>query len=477
MEFPDHGRVLLQNLRDQRQQGFLCDCTVLVGAVQFQAHRAVLASFSTYFHMFYKEEAVGKRDVVGLDDEIVTAPAFSLLLEFMYEGRLRFSGAPTEDVLAAASFLHMNDIVKVCKSRLKARALAEADSTKKDELLGVSGLSANYKGVVTAQLPPPDPHYASGRLEEVPPPLPLLDHPIADRDLGQWPSDPADTTQPGMETEAYSSKLGNVLASPSSSTESAIRSLEGTAPWQGEQDMSAERGGQRGPARPRLAERHEAEGEDGDLITVKVEDDLFSEDEELPEELPEVCCPPLEDVFQAAPGCCPPLEPPPQAGHIVISDEDEMPSEDDGYPPHGLYCAGLPSSSAEGKPYPDLGGGPNALALSAKLYFQDLPPPPGSEDDLPTCSACGKTFSCTYSLKRHALVHTRERPHSCRFCLRRYSQSGDLYRHMRKYHNAHVSSSSSSSSTAAPSIGVTGQQDSPNGGWKWLDKPPSEQWK
>ncbi|XP_067877520.1 zinc finger and BTB domain-containing protein 3-like [Heterodontus francisci] len=472
MEFPDHSRLLLQSLRDQRHQGFLCDCTVLVGAVQFQAHRAVLASFSTYFHMFYKEEP-GKRDVVGLDDEIVTAPAFSLLLEFMYEGRLRFCGAPTEDVLAAASFLHMNDIVKVCKSRLKARALAEADSTRKeDDVLGgpgTSGLTGDYKGVIPAHVPAPDPPYASGRVEQGTPMLqlaPQLNPPGVNRDLGQWPSDAADTTQPGMETEAYSTKLENVLASPSSSTESAVhgaaRSLEGPAPWQGESDASADRRGQGGfPQAP------EEEGEEGDLITVKVEDDLFSDDgEDLAEEPLPGACPRLEDVFQT-PGCQP-LELQ-QAGHIVISDEDEMPSEDDAYPGHGLYGAGLPVP--EGKPYPELTGS-NAVALSAKLYFQDLPPPPGSEDDLPTCVACGKTFSCTYSLKRHALVHTRERPHSCRFCLRRYSQSGDLYRHMRKYHNTQVSPSSNAGNTSG-----TGRQDCPNGGWKWLDKPPSEQWK
>lgn len=85
MQYSHHCEHLLERLNKQREAGFLCDCTVVIGEFQFKAHRNVLASFSEYFGAFYRDASDNN---VVLDQTQVKADGFQKLLEFIYTGNL-----------------------------------------------------------------------------------------------------------------------------------------------------------------------------------------------------------------------------------------------------------------------------------------------------------------------------------------------------------------------------------------------------
>lgn len=410
MEFPEHGVRLLGRLRQQRELGFLCDCTVLVGDARFPAHRAVLAACSVYFHLFYRDQPSSSRDTVRLNGDIVTVPAFSRLLDFMYEGRLDLHSLPVEDVLAAASYLHMYDIVKVCKGRLR----------KKDPDLETRTLGTELPGQTPHPLPSWSPAFCQAAPKAKPPSLGVkVAHPLPKFGPPSW------------QVSEESSGALDLSLKPGPRPEQA----HPPCLLQTSQCSSIQQG-----AKP----------------LVKAEQDSFSEqDSSSPQSAdrsPPVCA-------SGARGLAVDLEPLhiQETGSQLLGlhAEPVVDSEELGPSRHlcvcPLCCKLFPSTHAL-QPH-----------LSAHFRERDsvrtrLSP----EGAVPTCPLCSKTFSCTYTLKRHerthsgekpytcvqcgksfqyshnlsrhAVVHTREKPHACRWCERRFTQSGDLYRHVRKFH-------------------------------------------
>uniref|UniRef100_A0A8C9KGZ9 Zinc finger and BTB domain-containing protein 18 n=1 Tax=Panthera tigris altaica TaxID=74533 RepID=A0A8C9KGZ9_PANTA len=453
MEFPDHSRHLLQCLSEQRHQGFLCDCTVLVGDAQFRAHRAVLASCSMYFHLFYKDQ-LDKRDIVHLNSDIVTAPAFALLLEFMYEGKLQFKDLPIEDVLAAASYLHMYDIVKVCKKKLKEKATTEADSTKKEEDAsscsdkveslsdGSSHMSLSQRSVASVR--------DSADVDCV------LDLSVKSSLSGVE----------NLNSSYFSSQdvLRSNLVQVKVEKEAPCEEGEvGANDYDMEHSAAKESGGAnaRGPYEP----AHLAPLREDSVLRELEREDKASDDEMLS---PEHERGPAEAAVDG--GLLPYVS-------NILS------------PAGQIFMCPLCN-----KVFPS----PHILQIHLSTHFREqdgLRGKPAADVNVPTCSLCGKTFSCMYTLKRHerthsgekpytctqcgksfqyshnlsrhAVVHTREKPHACKWCERRFTQSGDLYRHIRKFHCELVNSLSvKSEALSLPAVRDWTLEDSSQELWK-----------
>lgn len=133
MDFPGHFQLIFRELNHQRLRSQLCDCVVLVGGRSFPAHRSILAACSSHFRALLSSGDSGDEtgvqicgqkagpSVMELDPGVVTADAFSTLLDMIYTSNLSLSATNVMDVLLAASHLHLNTVVKACKIHLSKK--------------------------------------------------------------------------------------------------------------------------------------------------------------------------------------------------------------------------------------------------------------------------------------------------------------------------------------------------------------------
>nr|XP_033794877.1 zinc finger and BTB domain-containing protein 24 [Geotrypetes seraphini]XP_033794878.1 zinc finger and BTB domain-containing protein 24 [Geotrypetes seraphini]XP_033794879.1 zinc finger and BTB domain-containing protein 24 [Geotrypetes seraphini]XP_033794881.1 zinc finger and BTB domain-containing protein 24 [Geotrypetes seraphini]XP_033794882.1 zinc finger and BTB domain-containing protein 24 [Geotrypetes seraphini] len=105
-----HRDTVLANFEEQRRKDFLCDITLIVENVQFRAHKALLAATSEYFSMMFAEEGEVGHSVYMLEG--MMADVFGALLGFIYTGHLHVSQKTTEQIVATAQLLKVNNLVK-----------------------------------------------------------------------------------------------------------------------------------------------------------------------------------------------------------------------------------------------------------------------------------------------------------------------------------------------------------------------------
>ncbi|XP_038607824.1 myoneurin isoform X2 [Tachyglossus aculeatus] len=134
MQYSHHCEHLLERLNEQREAGFLCDCTVVIGDFQFKAHRNVLASFSEYFGAIYRDTSENN---IFLDQSQVKADGFQKLLEFIYTGNLNLDSWNVKEIHQAADYLKVEEVVTKCKIKMEDFAfIANPSSTEISSITG-----------------------------------------------------------------------------------------------------------------------------------------------------------------------------------------------------------------------------------------------------------------------------------------------------------------------------------------------------
>ncbi|KAM8938709.1 zinc finger and BTB domain-containing protein 49 [Pelodytes ibericus] len=118
-----HSCHLLQQLHEQRIQGLLCDCMLVVKGVCFKAHKNVLAAFSQYFRSLFQNSSGPKNDVFHLD--IKNISGIGQILDFMYTSHLDLNNDNVQAILDIAQCLQVQNVLSMCYGFLKLPSAAD----------------------------------------------------------------------------------------------------------------------------------------------------------------------------------------------------------------------------------------------------------------------------------------------------------------------------------------------------------------
>ncbi|XP_077432867.1 zinc finger and BTB domain-containing protein 8A [Vanacampus margaritifer] len=124
-----HQTNLLKQLNQQRRQELFCDFSVLVEGHLFRAHRNVLCASSGYFRMLLTQGLDGMSESTNATFDSFSPEIFTVILDFIYSGQLDLSGHNVIEVMSAASYLQMNNVINYCKNFIKS----SLDISVKDE--------------------------------------------------------------------------------------------------------------------------------------------------------------------------------------------------------------------------------------------------------------------------------------------------------------------------------------------------------
>ena len=108
------GNLLTKCVQFRDEEQFI-DVRLKVGKETFLAHRNVLAAYSDYFYvMFADGMKESNQEVIELKDESLSPHVFKIVIDCIYSGDLQINEENVFEVLAAADYLQVRNVLQQC---------------------------------------------------------------------------------------------------------------------------------------------------------------------------------------------------------------------------------------------------------------------------------------------------------------------------------------------------------------------------
>lgn len=105
--------VFFTNLSELLESGTFCDVTFNIGCQNFPCHRVIVASYSPYFQALLGHKfRENYQDTIPLSN--IDSFIFSLLLQYMYSGKIEIDDERVHDLFVASDMLQLEEVFQFC---------------------------------------------------------------------------------------------------------------------------------------------------------------------------------------------------------------------------------------------------------------------------------------------------------------------------------------------------------------------------
>lgn len=113
----EHAVIMMHELKQMKQEDYLCDFTITVKSYEYRVHKAILSAGSPFFKAMFKhgtsENQAGKVEMKDVDSECVKS-----CIDFMYSGQFDIPDGKTRQLLHVAIMMQLEKVKEAIRSLL-----------------------------------------------------------------------------------------------------------------------------------------------------------------------------------------------------------------------------------------------------------------------------------------------------------------------------------------------------------------------